>query len=330
MRNQPSRSFANVIAAIGCLTLATAVGCGDDTGDGSTGNGGSGGGSSSSSSTSTGPGSSNSSNASSSGNSSNSSSASSSSSDGGGGTGGDGGAGVGGDGGSGVGGDGGSGVGGAGGAGGGPDTLPDPVLVVVGDPAWEIVDFHQISVEVGPKFSNFGNVINGLLPSPDHESHPDLGVGPGAAHDGFETELATNVAAEGYVDSAVFTEAEGLLPNGILQLYMIVPTAAAPTGSSPDFETGPILPNDIFPLGVEFGAYQDGELLEGYSFGFDVPALDGELDPPFDVDGHSHIPIFNAVVLDGVPELPGEVEVRTTFRDADGDGYDLSLTATVE
>lgn len=222
------------------------------------------------------------------------------------------------------------GVGGSGGSGGGPN-LPELEQQVVGTPDWEPVDFHEFSVEVGAQFSNFGNVISGLFPPPNHAPHDDLGVGPGEPHAGpYDDEFATNVAAQGYVDTDTFAQADVLLPNAVMVTWMLVPTASAPTGSSPDFETGPIMPNTIFPMTVTFEVWQDDVMLDGYAFSFDVPPLDDQLDPPFDVEGHSHIPIFNAVVFDGADAVPGTLEMRSTVRDANDEGYDLVMHATAE
>jgi hypothetical protein len=56
-----------------------------------------------------------------------------------------------------------------------------------------------------------------------------------------------------------------------------------------------------------------------------VLALD-EIDPPFDVEGHSHIPIFFVESLDFVPgkQPVGSYELTVTLRDASGNGWDAT------
>jgi hypothetical protein len=196
----------------------------------------------------------------------------------------------------------------------------------IGAPMWEPVDYHQFSVEVGAMFENFGTVNAGLLPPPNHADHPMLGVGPGEAHAGpYDSELEQGMVAQGYEQHTAFPAAEGLLPNAILSVWMMVPSTGAPTGISPDSDAGPILPNTVFPIHVKVDAYQDDALLDGYSYEFDVPALDMMLDPPFDVEGHSHFPMFSAVVFDGLPEPSGMLETRISMVDAAGDGWDLKF-----
>jgi hypothetical protein len=52
-----------------------------------------------------------------------------------------------------------------------------------------------------------------------------------------------------------------------------VPGANSPTGSSPDFSTGPIIPNAVFPLTINGGTYTNGVLNDSLAQ-FQVPAID--------------------------------------------------------
>lgn len=214
------------------------------------------------------------------------------------------------------------------GTGGAPPDPPVFDVAKVGSPLWEPVDFHQFSANVGNMFENFGTINAGLLPPPKHENHPDLGVGPGDAHAGpYDTELAAGVLAGGYVERATFPKVDGMLPNAIMTVWMVVPSTGAPTGSSPDFASGPIIPNTKFPIHVAIDVYSDNVVLDGYSFAFDVPALNSMLAPPFNVDGHSHFPLFNAGAFDGLPTIPGTLETRVKLRDRKGDGWDVTMKA---
>lgn len=312
-----SLSLRAALAAGACLALLSSIGCGDDTSDSPGGNDSGGGGSDTGGNNN--------------GGSSNGGNNNGGSNTGGSDTGGTGGVASGGGGEGGVGGTpstgGAGGSGGDGGAGGSSSNMPQQLVQMVGTPDWEIVDYHQFSVNIGNQFENFSTIMSGILPPPNHAFHPDLGIGPGDPHAGpYDGELGAGVLTQGYVDKAAFTQAEGLLPNGIFSIWMAVPSAGAPTGSSPDFASGPIIPNAVFPIEVTFDAYQDGVLLDGYSYGFGVPALDDQLDPPFDVDGHSHFPIFDVEVFDGMTTLPGTLETRVGMIDANGEGWNLTMT----
>ncbi|MFO0555899.1 MAG: hypothetical protein U0271_46405 [Polyangiaceae bacterium] len=218
-----------------------------------------------------------------------------------------------------------------GGGGAGGDISNPPATLgteKMGSPLWEPADYHQFSVTVGSQFENFGDVIAAVLPPPNHQNHPNLGVGPGAPHAGpYDVELATTIAALGYEEHSTWPFADGALPKAILSVWMMVPSAGAPTGSSPDFASGPIIPNTIFPIHVQVDAYADGVMLQGYSYAFNVPPLDASLDPPFNVDGHSHFPMFDAGAFDGLPSIPGTLETHIVMTDAAGDGWTLTTTS---
>lgn len=206
-------------------------------------------------------------------------------------------------------------------------NTPTFKVTKIGAPLWEPVDFHQASVDIGPMFENFQTVLTGVLPPPNHKNHPDLGVGPGDPHAGpYTGELAAGFTAKGYVDQGTFTKLESWLPNGILIAYMVVPSAGAPTGASPDGASTPIIPNSVFPIHVAVAAFQNDVMVPDYDYSFDVPPLDNNLNPPFNVDGHSHFPLFDVTVMDGVPTYPGTLENRVHLEDTNGDGYDLVFT----
>ena len=199
----------------------------------------------------------------------------------------------------------------------------------IGNPAWEPVDFHLFSgpLEVNG-FADIGPFLESLLPAPNHASHPDLGIGPGAAHaPPYDTELGDGIVNAGVEEKTVFLGSEWSDGYGVYWAWMNVPSANPAMGSSPDFANGPIIPNADFPIDNLFSVDQDGMEFEP-DFGNSVPALDGNLNPPFNVDGHSHYPQF---VIDGHffaadPSLGvnGMFEYRARQRDSSGNnGWDL-------
>jgi hypothetical protein len=211
---------------------------------------------------------------------------------------------------------------------GGMSDTPVLAMTKVGNPLWEPADFHQFSAPVGMMFKDFSTVTEGILPPPNHVHHDQLGVGPGAAHAGpYTGEIAAGVTAKGYVDHTTFPKVDGTLPNAIVGPWMMIPSAGAPMGASPDGAMTPIIPNPVFPIAVSGDTFQNGMKLAGYSYSFNVPALDSSLMPPFNgMDGHSHFPLFNAVFFDGLPTYPGTFESKIHLEDQNGDGWDLVIT----
>jgi hypothetical protein len=113
---------------------------------------------------------------------------------------------------------------------------------------------------------------------------------------------------------------------------MIVPAPGA-TGASPDFTSGPIISNALCPIHVAGATYRNQQLADPFLGTFDVPALTPELCCPFfNLDGHSHIPIFFADNLDFMPPGTSPVaswEFRVTMTDNTGNGWQISARFVV-
>ena len=199
-------------------------------------------------------------------------------------------------------------------------------LAPIGHPTWKPVDFHLFSAPLGTAdtgYAEFSATVLALLPPPNHEPHPDLGVGPGAPHPPpYDSELANGLADLGFHEGVRFTSSEFSNGNGVWLVWMNVP-APGETGSSPDFASGPIIPNTLFPIHLK-GIDLHNEKMFSLLAEFDVPPLDEHLNPPFDVDGHSHFPIFLADNADFGPpsaKLGGSYEYQSTMIDRSGNGW---------
>lgn len=182
----------------------------------------------------------------------------------------------------------------------------------------------------------FSQTQKSILPPPKHKPHPDLGIGPGVPHAGpYDAEMHNGVATAGYTATMTFPSAGISNGNGVYSVYMLVPTGNAKVGSSPDFSSGPIIPNSLFPIHFTGQGFRNGVVWDPpANFGdFDIPALNGALKPPFAVDGHSHIPIFTADSAEFAGELgtplEGRYEYRVRMKDATGKGWDIVMPFTV-
>lgn len=206
-----------------------------------------------------------------------------------------------------------------------PPPLQGVKITPIGTPTWKPVDFHLFSALIGTAdsgYTEFLNTLFSLLPPPNHLPHPALGVGPGAPHQPpYDSEFATNVAALGYQDAVRFNTSQFSNGNGVYLVWMNVPFPGT-TGSSPDFASGPIIPNSLFPIHVSAVDVHNGKLFSNAA-DFDTPALDA-IDPPFFVDGHSHFPVFIADNADFGPpggNLLGSYDYRIVMTDSSGNGW---------
>jgi hypothetical protein len=200
----------------------------------------------------------------------------------------------------------------------------------VGEPIWRPVDFHVFSAPIGTPetgFEEFVTTALSLLPPPNHRLHPQLLVGPGDPHAApYDKELAQGVAALGFEERRVFGASEFTGVNGIYLVWMVVPDPGT-TGSSPDFASGPIIPNTLFPITITGVSTRNNELFDAALANSTVPALnDPSLTPPFDVEGHSHFPFFIAeATIFGPGDVgpAGNYKYTISMTDQEGNGWTI-------
>lgn len=199
-------------------------------------------------------------------------------------------------------------------------------ITAVGSPGFVATDFHLFSAPIGTAasgYAEFAATQQALLPPPAHQPNPTLGIGPGAAHAGpYGGEFAQGVAANGFVESTGFTADRYSNGIGVYLVFMVVPGPGAPSGSSPDFASGPILPNAAFPFTIEGITLTDG-VPNAVAAQFPVPAIDQV--PDFTgLEGHSHIPFFFVDNFDfALRPVAGSYEYRVSVLDAAGNGYSI-------
>jgi hypothetical protein len=206
----------------------------------------------------------------------------------------------------------------------------------VGDPIWRPVDFHLFTAPIGTFESGFAEFValtEQLLPPPNHiPLLPVFGVGPGTPHDPpYDRELAEGVDANGLQDRHSFPASafSAELGNGVYLVWMLVPDPGV-TGRSPDFSSGPIIPNSLFPIVVSGIATRNGQPFDPFLVpGLVVPPLDERVAPQFaGMEGHSHLPIFiadnQAFAIDPNTPLTGRYRYELTMRDQAGNGWDIT------
>lgn len=205
----------------------------------------------------------------------------------------------------------------------------------IGTPIWGLSDFHLFSAPIGTAasgYAEFADTSLALLPEPNHTFNPALLVGPGVAHPPpYSSELRNGVAALGFHEGVQFKTREFTAPAGIYLVFMVVP-APGVTGSSPDFASGPIIPNTIFPIDVVGTNAHNGKPFSFLGHAV-VPPLDGTIGAPFDgLDGHSHFPMFWADNADFGPpgaKLDGTYRFSITMLDSQGNGYVIEAHYTL-
>jgi hypothetical protein len=214
-----------------------------------------------------------------------------------------------------------------------------PVLTQVGNPVWEPVDFVTFSAPAGT-LDEFFQVFQRLFPPPNHRRYvvPEDFIGPGAPHPPpYNTEVSRGLANLGLQSKEVFEVAEFTgEPNGVYTSFLLVPRSNAPNGPSPDFASGPVLPNAIFPISWTSVVLRNGVLFEDQGV-LEIPAL-GAIGTATDAAGNSvnftglnwsHIPAISETdPRFGPPGISsaGDYAFTGSLRDASGNGWDYVVS----
>lgn len=213
--------------------------------------------------------------------------------------------------------------------------VPAPVTITpIGNPIWMPVDFHVFTAAIGTAddgYAEFVQNMTNLMYPLRHKWCNELGIGPGDAHQPpYKQEMEAGLDIMSFREARVFGIADFSSPNGVWATWMTVPNPGV-TGSSPDFKSGPIIPNTLFPIHVEGQTYRNGQLWNQWLTYMDVPPLTEQLSCPFSVDGHSHFPMFIADNSDFGPGGPisGHYEFRITMKDTAGNGWSIAVRFTV-
>ena len=126
----------------------------------------------------------------------------------------------------------------------------------------------------------------------------------------------------------IYTLAEYTAPSGIVLLFTLVPSPGARMGLAAEFDYGPIIPNDVFPLLLDPDVHLD-DMLRQTAGDDEYPGYDALTGPvredddgnPIEVEGASHVilafPLNNTFTTSGT----GEYKYQVTITDRKGDGW---------
>jgi hypothetical protein len=199
-------------------------------------------------------------------------------------------------------------------------------------PAWTVAGALMTAAPVGSPESGTDAYYEwlGTLLSPNHESIDGL-YGPGIPHaPPYDEEPFQLLTIAGGKPQQNFTEAEFGGLNGVALLISVVPRVTAPSGSSADFDSGPIMPNDLFPLYIDGDLYRNGVIydavFDGFYQGYDA------LSTPIEKDGPSHLIIPFGENSSYFPEVQaqGHYVFRISIVDSLEEGWVIDVPFTVQ
>lgn len=214
-----------------------------------------------------------------------------------------------------------------------PDVPAGIHVEVVGAPVWDLVDPHLFVAPTGanPDDGLFEATLSALL-DPLHTFDPWFGIVAGVPHDApYEREMADGLAAAGFRETTDLTVEEFEPPNGAVLAWTLVPGDGAPLGSSPDFDRGPILAEEVFPIRTTGVLFRDGVVFDA---DWDVARSSlAAVAPELQLEGWSHLPdVWGesfAYAPEGVEDPRGDYVGVLWFRDATGAGWDVFVRFSV-
>jgi hypothetical protein len=210
---------------------------------------------------------------------------------------------------------------------------PHLTVQTIGNPAWTIVDPHVFAAPIGTAsdgFAEFGETAQAILPPPHYQPISCLGIGPGTPEQPpYDHDLGDGIATGGYPQRSSFAPEQFSNGVGVWLVFMVVPSPTSQNvGSSPDFASGPMIPNSLFPIKVASVTNRDSAPYDPNLANFSVPAINTQPCPGVNVDGNSHFPIFIAENSEAAGQLGtrlhGTYTFNVTMQDSAGNGYSLS------
>jgi hypothetical protein len=191
---------------------------------------------------------------------------------------------------------------------------------------WQIVETPLGTADDG--FAEASTAWSALWPK--HQLVP-FGTGmtfaPNVQHAApYDKEAEEGVLATGFPSGDHFTQASWAAPWGLTVTGVLVPTAQAPSGSSPDFDSGPIIDTRVI---VDGDLYRNGVLVDP-NFDSTIPLVSEVVtDKPF--AGWSHVIVIFAESTTFVPGDPGNYEfVFKLTAEGSGNGWVVHLPFVVE
>jgi hypothetical protein len=144
---------------------------------------------------------------------------------------------------------------------------------------------------------------------------------PETPHAGpYETEISRHMAFWGVTPSRRFAVADLMPPEGVVIAAMAVPHGQAERGPSPDFEDGPVIPGDAFPLEV----YMHLQRFDGTSWQEQTGGM------TYLSGSASHTPIFNIFQTDEAPQAGDYLLSIEAYEPGFGPSWVLAMPFTVE
>ena len=190
----------------------------------------------------------------------------------------------------------------------------------IGTPAWEPTGALMLTGDFTNGWADFSNTV--LPPNHFFDTNQFLIVSSEVHAGPYTNEAYELVTGAGHTPTQTFTITQFVPPYGVAMMLMVVPSAGALMGSSLDFESGPIIPNNLFPMECDGDLFRNGVLFNPV-FDTILPGYPQQ-DPPIAKDGPSHMLWMLATSGNFPPPntpVEGCYEIVYTVIDRSGSGW---------
>jgi hypothetical protein len=201
----------------------------------------------------------------------------------------------------------------------------DVAITPVGAPTWRPVDFQNFAAPFVSSSTGFDG-SRATLDSVFGTLHVFSGgvYVPGTPHaPPYDGELERGVKNAGFVNTAELPSVDLKAPSGLYLAFFLVPDVGAAVGRSPDYASGPILPDSLFPISIQGDLYQENSVANP-NFDSGYPPL-SMLMPSASFDGYSHLPLIFATNMEFSAPPAADYSWRFELRDTTGAGWSITL-----
>jgi len=212
-------------------------------------------------------------------------------------------------------------------------TSPSYQLTKIGSPVFKPIGMTLFAAPAGvhpTAMELIGPTVQGIYGTLHLMNATQNGLIPGIAHQPpYDNEIANGVAAKGYFVSNTFADCQMYPTSGVYVLFFVAPDVGAPMGKSADFDSGPIVPNSIFPMFLGQDLYREGVLVDPVGDGY-FPASTA-ITPG--TEGYSHLPVTWVTGMGWVPTgtpVKGDYSWKLDVIDKNGSGWTITVPFTVQ
>jgi hypothetical protein len=206
----------------------------------------------------------------------------------------------------------------------GPDCV-NCTRAPIGPALWAPARVVLVSGNVGVSGAQATSLLQSLL-QPRHAPGASAGMFVSAERHPppYDDETYEMLDARGIAATQAFSDVQFTAPQGVTMLMTLEPATPAPTAPSVDFDVGPVIDRQAFPISVDVQLYRNGAVF-GQAFNRSLAVSEGS--PAL---SHLFVGLAGNSALGTLAGAPdGKYQYQLTMTDARGSGWNVTVPFTV-